>query len=120
MRFIVADDSQIARGMLEGAIVNDCGHEVVGEALNGQQAIALCRELRPDVVILDVNMPPLNGDEAAETIRSEGVAGKIIIASLARHCLPGFKARGFGTLAKPYKREQLAREIREVLDEPAG
>ena len=61
MRFVIADDSGIARGILRGAVVIDCGYEVVGEARNGEDAIALCRDLHPDVVILDVTMPRHRG-----------------------------------------------------------
>lgn len=116
MRFVIADDSGIARGILRGAVVVDCGYEVVGEARNGQEAVDLCDRLHPDVVILDVNMPPLNGDQAAAIIEKRKSAGRIIIASLAQQSLPRFREMGYGTLAKPFKREQLGREIRGILE----
>ena len=115
MRFVTGDDNGIARGILKGAIVVDCKFELVGAARNGQEAIDLCEKLLPDVVILDINMPPMNGDAAARIIRDKGYAKHIILASLAMQKRSEAQAEGFGFIAKPFKREQLAREIMEQL-----
>lgn len=114
---VIADDSFAPRNVLKAAVINDCGFTVVGEATNGQQAVDLCRALRPDLAILDVNMPVLDGNAAAEIIEREGLAKRIIMVTLARQALSGYRARGFGTLGKPFTdRALLAREIRRVAD----
>ena len=84
----------IARGILRGAVVVDGSYEVVGEARNGEGAVAICGGLHPDVVIVDVNIPPMNGGEAARIIHSEQPAKHIIAASLATQALPDLRDRG--------------------------
>jgi chemotaxis response regulator CheB len=59
-------------------IVHQAGHEVVGEAWNGKQAVDFCAELLPDVVVLDNSMPVMTGIEAAQTIHRDKTAKQII------------------------------------------
>jgi len=67
IRVLVADDEPHVR-VVVAAIVKSLGGDVVGQAGDGEQAVALYRELRPDVAILDINMPKLRGDEALARI----------------------------------------------------
>jgi CheY-like chemotaxis protein len=115
MRFVIADDNGIARGLLKGAIVVDCGFQVVGEARSGEEALEMCKKLRPDVAVLDNNMPPMDGIEVMKTIEEHGWAKTVIIASLAQHLIEELRAKGYKVLAKPFKREQLADKIRAAL-----
>lgn len=115
LRFVVADDHYATRGVIKARIIIDCGFSVVGEAENGEQAVDLCRELRPDIAVLDVNMPPCNGDEAAEIITREGLVRTIIMVTLEKLALPGFRKLGYGAVAKPFKDPTpLIREIKRV------
>jgi two-component system chemotaxis response regulator CheY len=66
-RVLICDDERHIR-MLLSAIIKDLGGEVVGEASNGEEAIAQYETLRPHLVLLDINMPKLNGDKALERI----------------------------------------------------
>jgi DNA-binding NarL/FixJ family response regulator len=82
MRVVLADDHEIVRKGIR-AIVN--GHSpwtVCGEAENGQQAIDLVLELKPDLVILDLSMPVINGLQAAAKIRQLAPSTKILILSI--------------------------------------
>jgi chemotaxis response regulator CheB len=115
MRVVIADDSSIARGLLESAVVIECGFELVGKARNGQESIELCRKLRPDLAILDNNMPPILGEEAARQIIANGYAKDVILASLSQDTVAKWKREGKKALAKPFKPTQLAKQIKALL-----
>src|SRR5437879_584250 len=92
LRILLADDHTLVRQAVRKALELE-GLEVVGEASDGQEALAQCRHLQPDVAVLDVSMPRLNGIEAArEIVRrcpntrvlmlSEHSVGQFVVASL--------------------------------------
>ena len=66
---LIVDDQAVVRAAVRDLFESDPGFEVCGEAENGVQAIAKARELKPDLVILDLSMPVMNGFEAARTLR---------------------------------------------------
>lgn len=70
IRILIADDHDIVRRGLRPLIESEAGCEVCGEAVDGREAVAMAAELKPDIVILDVTMPALNGVEATRQIRS--------------------------------------------------
>ena len=67
MRVLIVDDESLIRMDLRD-IIESCGHEVVAEGTNGVEAIKLCKEYKPDIVLMDVKMPELDGIEAARQI----------------------------------------------------
>ena len=75
---LVVDDHKILREKLVGLLHTESGIEVVGEAANGLQAIALAGKIEPAVIIMDVNMPGMSGIEATRTILSRGREVKAI------------------------------------------
>lgn len=77
-RVVVVDDEVLIR-MYIREVLESNGYEVVGEAEDGLDAINVCREQRPDFVIMDISMPVLNGLEAAKVISEEKLAGFMII-----------------------------------------
>lgn len=81
MRVLVADDHGIVRRGLRG-LLESAGLNVVGEAADGLEAVRLCEELRPDVVILDIGMPKLSGIEVAERAHKMDRQPGIIILSV--------------------------------------
>jgi chemotaxis response regulator CheB len=115
MRVVIADDNGFARGILESAVVVECGFELVGTAKNGEQAIELCRKLRPDLAILDNNMPPILGEEAGRQILAGGYAKDVILASLSQDTVSKWKREGKKAIAKPFKPELLAKQIKALL-----
>lgn len=79
-RVLVADDAYFMRNLIKKILV-DYGCEVVGEASNGEEAVQLYFETNPDVVLLDLNMPVMNGQEAARRILSQDRAARIVVVT---------------------------------------
>ncbi len=82
IRIIIADDHKIVRDGLSLLIERQHGLELVGQAENGRKAVELVREKQPDVVIMDLSMPEMNGIDAASEIVEENPRCKVIILSM--------------------------------------
>lgn len=78
MRILIADDHSLFRDGLRSLLQAE-GHEVIGEARNGREAVALARELRPDLVLMDVQMPEIDGIEATRIIVGEIPEMRVVI-----------------------------------------
>lgn len=81
IRVVVADDQIIFREMMVSTLAEEEDLEVVGEATNGEEAIELCRALRPDIILLDINMPRVDGIEATTAIVRISPETKVVILS---------------------------------------
>ncbi len=82
IRILLADDHRILRSGLRGLLEKQAGFDVVAEAENGRDAVKKCRKLLPDIVIMDITMPDLNGVEATRQIVSETPQTKVIVLSV--------------------------------------
>ncbi|MGI8617489.1 MAG: response regulator [Gemmatimonadaceae bacterium] len=85
IRVLIADDHAVVREGIRHVLMSDAGFDVVGEAVDGMHAVALARQLKPDVVILDLSMPELSGFEAAEQIRGTVPQARILVLSMYDH-----------------------------------
>jgi two-component system, response regulator PdtaR len=111
-RVLVAEDEALIRLDLAEMLV-EAGYEVVGQASNGEQAVALSRELRPDLVMMDVKMPVLDGISAAEQIGKERIAPVVMLTAFSQKELVE-RARDAGVMAyivKPFTASDLAPAI---------
>lgn len=107
-RVLIAEDEALIRLDLREMLTEE-GFDVVGEAADGEAAIARARELRPDVVICDVKMPKLDGITAAATIVSERIAPVLILTAFSQRDLIE-RARDAGAMAyliKPFQKRDL-------------
>lgn len=117
-RIIIADDHMIVRQGLATLLAKEPDMEVVAEAENGRDVVQLVKELRPDVVIMDVNMPDLNGIEATRQVLAAFPETKIIALSMhadRRFVVNMLKAGSSGYLLKDCAFEELAAAIRLVM-----
>jgi DNA-binding NarL/FixJ family response regulator len=82
LRFVIADDHEIVREGLRSLIEKQPGWKVVGEAGNGREAVEKTKELNPDITVLDIQMPLLDGIEATRQIRESGAKTKVLILTM--------------------------------------
>src|SRR3954462_13985564 len=108
MRVLIADDDPIIRLDLK-QILENLEYEVVAEAGDGQQAVEQARETQPDICILDVKMPVMDGIEAVQLISGEGIAPSILLTAYSdRELVDRAKDAGvFAYLVKPFKPSDL-------------
>lgn len=108
LRIVIADDEPIIRMDLRRTLEN-MGHVVTGEAGDGKQAVEMTREFKPDVVILDIKMPVMDGIDAAKLISTEGIAPVLLLTAYSQKDLVE-RARDAGVFAylvKPFKEADL-------------
>ncbi len=118
IKIILADDHKIVRQGLRTMLEKESDIEVMGEADDGRMAVRLARELSPQVVIMDVGMPDLNGIEATRQVLAECPGVKVIALSMhsdRRFVMNMLKAGASGYLLKDSAFEELATAIRMVL-----
>jgi two-component system, NarL family, response regulator NreC len=120
IRIILADDHKIVRDGLRSLIEKQDDMEVVAEAVNGREAVRIAQELAPDVVIMDIAMPELNGIEATQQIIAVVPQCKVLALSMhadKRYVLEMLKAGAVGYLLKDSAFEELLLAIRACLDD---
>lgn len=117
LRVILADDHQMMRDGLRLLINSQADMEVVGEAENGQAAVVLAQDLQPDVVVMDISMPEMNGLKATQSLKR--TCPNISILTLTRHTDDGYlqqllQSGSSGYILKQSASEELIRAIRQI------
>ena len=120
-RILIADDQPLMRAGLRECLTSAAGIDVVGEASDGYQAVDLARRLRPDVVLMDVRMPGLDGVAATRHLTAPDADGRPVARvlmlttfDLDEYIVEGLRAGASGFLLKDASAEELVRAIRIV------
>jgi len=116
IRIVLADDESIIRLDLKEMLMS-LGYVVVGEAGDGRSAVNLARELRPDLVMMDIKMPELDGIDAARILTEENIAPVLLLTAYSQHELVerAKEAGVVGYIVKPFRESDLAPAIEVAL-----
>lgn len=121
MRVLIVDDEPLARDRLRRLVTGDLNHETVGEASNGEEALQLTERLRPDVVLLDIRMPVMDGLETARHFQTlEDPPSVVFCTAYDDHALAAFDASAVDYLMKPVRQERLVQALEKVRRLSAG
>jgi two-component system, LytTR family, response regulator AlgR len=115
MKLLIVDDEPPARQRLRQLLeeIGDC--EIVAEAGNGEEALALCSDTQPDIVLLDIRMPGLSGIEIARHIDTlEDPPAVIFTTAYDQYAVEAFETEAVGYLLKPVRKEKLAHALRHA------
>ena len=113
---LVVDDSKTSRKMLSD-VLTKMGLEVIGEAVNGEEGFLKYKELRPDIVTMDITMPVMNGLESLLLIKHEDENAKVVMITAAgqkNNLMQAVKAGAEEFLTKPLEEEEIRRVIGEI------
>jgi two-component system response regulator AlgR len=115
LRVLIVDDEPPARERLGRMLCELPGVAVVGEAANGAEALEACARMLPDVVLLDIRMPGMDGIEAARHLNAlDEPPALVFVTAHDEHALAAFEAQAVGYLLKPVRQEKLARAIQRA------
>ena len=124
IRLLIADDHALVRSGLRSMLQREPGIEILGEARNGREAVELCRSLRPDLILMDVRMPDMDGLEATRTIKRELPETGVLMVTMHEnrdYMLEATKAGAAGYVLKDASRSELISAVRRVADaEPSN
>ncbi len=115
IRLLIADDHPVVRDGLSGTFAPDPGFEVLGEAADGAEAVRLAQALRPDVILMDLRMPGMDGLTAITELARRGIAARVLVLTTYdtdSYVLPAIEAGATGYLLKDAPRAELLRAVR--------
>jgi DNA-binding NarL/FixJ family response regulator len=118
-RILIADDHALVREGLRTMLSGEDGIEVIAEANDGQQALTLCRELQPDLILMDVRMPVMDGLEATRKIKQEMPKTSVMIVTMHEnpdYLFEAVKAGAAGYVLKDASGERLLSAVRRTLE----
>jgi DNA-binding NarL/FixJ family response regulator len=115
IRLLIADDHPVVRDGLVAMFATDPEFEVLGEAADGAEAVRLAQTLRPDVILMDLRMPGMDGLTAITELARRGSAARVLVLTTYdtdSHVLPAVEAGATGYLLKDAPRDELLRAVR--------
>jgi two-component system chemotaxis response regulator CheY len=116
-RIMVVDDTAFMRTMLRNILI-EMGHDVVAEASNGQEALSLYAFMKPDLVIMDITMPDMNGIEAVQRLKQMDSNAKIMMCSAMGQqgmVTRAIKAGALDFIVKPFQKERVIMAVVDAL-----
>jgi DNA-binding NarL/FixJ family response regulator len=117
-RLLIADDHALVREGMRAMLASEQNLEVVGEAENGQEALELCRKLRPDLILMDVRMPEMDGLAATREIKGEYPETRILILTThesPEYLMDAIRAGAAGYVLKDASKYRLLDAVRRVI-----
>jgi two-component system, LytTR family, response regulator len=114
IRTLIVDDEPLARLRIRELLAKEADVEIVGEAPDGPTAVSLVRELRPDLLFLDIQMPELDGFGVLEQIGPRPIPALVFVTAYDRFALRAFEAHALDYLLKPYDDERFAGAVQRV------
>ena len=118
-RLLIADDHALAREGIRSMLANEPDLQIVGEAKDGEEALKLCRRFRPELVLMDVRMPKMDGLEATRAIKEVSPETAILMVTTyesQEYLVEAVKAGAAGYILKEATKGQLLSAVRKVLD----
>jgi DNA-binding NarL/FixJ family response regulator len=115
IRLLIVDDHPVVRDGLRGMFAEDPEFEVVGEASDGAEAVRLAESERPDVILMDLRMPGVDGATAIRTLSERGIPARVLVLTTYdsdADVVPAIEAGATGFLLKDASREELVRAVR--------
>ena len=115
-KILIVDDSRTSRKMLRN-ILESNGHEIIDEAVNGQEGVQKFQALKPDVVTLDITMPVVDGVEALKMIKALDPESKVVMVTAAgqkNKMIECIKAGANEFLTKPFEQQEIADVINKM------
>lgn len=118
-KVMIVDDSKTSRRILKG-ILEECGHEVVFEAENGEEGYIKYKEIKPDMVTMDITMPKMDGIECLKLIRHVDDKAKVIMVTAAGQkdkMMEAIKNGAAEFLTKPFEKEAIKKALEKICAE---
>ena len=115
-RILIVDDSRTSRKILR-SILENAGHDIVGEAMDGQDGVNKYKELRPDIVTLDITMPVLDGLGALKLIKEIDTESKIIMVTAAgqqNKMIDAIKLGAAEFVTKPFEPDEITKMVSKL------
>lgn len=106
IRVLIVDDESLARDMIREMLEDDRDVEIVGECLNGEEAVAAIEAYAPDLLFLDVQMPEASGFEVLETLKNGPMPHVIFVTAYDQYAVRAFEVHALDYLLKPFDRER--------------
>ena len=115
MKVLIVDDEQPARDRLAQLLEDFAEHELAGVAANGQEALAVAAHTHPDVVLLDIRMPGMDGIETAHHLNAlDSPPSVVFTTAYDEYAIDAFDAQAVGYVLKPVRRERLAKALEQA------
>ena len=121
-KILIVDDSRTSRKMLRN-ILESNGHEIIDEAVNGQEGVQKFQALKPDVVTLDITMPVVDGVEALKMIKALDPESKVVMVTAAgqkNKMIECIKAGANEFLTKPFEQQEIVDVINKMSNKEFG
>ena len=116
LRVVIADDERPAREFLKSLLRDFADVEIVGEAENGADAVEMIKETRPDLALLDLQMPEMSGIEAVKTLRKSQMPVVAFITAFDNYAVQAFELNAVDYLLKPVEKQRLGETLRRAAE----